>query len=87
METNQLLMEATIMAQLDHPHIAYLVGVTTADRPLLMHMAYYEHGASGGPLNKTEEGRVHTPPPPCFYFLHPVLLTCSCSCSLHLKLR
>ena len=43
-ESDELLMEATILAQFDHKHIAYLVGVTTTERPLLMHMAYYEHG-------------------------------------------
>ena len=32
------------MAQFDHPHIAYLVGVTTKGLPYMLHMAYYEHG-------------------------------------------
>jgi serine/threonine protein kinase len=32
------------MAQFDHPHIAYLVGITTKGLPYMLHMAYYEHG-------------------------------------------
>jgi hypothetical protein len=32
------------MTQFDHPHIAYMVGVTTIGLPYMLHMAYYEHG-------------------------------------------
>jgi Eph receptor A1 len=33
------------MAQFDHPHIAYLVGITTQGFPYMLHMAYCEHGS------------------------------------------
>jgi hypothetical protein len=39
-----IFLQATIMAQFDHPHVAYLVGVTTKGLPYMLHMAYYEHG-------------------------------------------
>ena len=44
--TNDMLREATIMAQVEHhPNLVSLIGVVTSGAPLLLLMSYCERGA------------------------------------------
>lgn len=42
---SELLEEAAILAQFDHPHVVQLVGVVTAGQPIIMVVEYAEHGS------------------------------------------
>ena len=47
-QQGQMLQEAALMAQFEHPHVVRLIGVVTLGDPLLVALEYCEHGV----LNK-----------------------------------
>jgi serine/threonine protein kinase len=44
-ERRELLVEAAVLGQFDHPHVIQLAGVVTIGQPLLMLVEYAEHGS------------------------------------------
>ena len=51
-DKQELMEEAAVMAQFQHPHVTSLVGVVTVGKPVLVIVEYMEHGSLKGYLEK-----------------------------------
>lgn len=61
-ELQNLLLEAAVTAQMDHPNVLSLIGVVTRGEPVCLLLQYCEFGALDSYLQKRSGGAVAIPP-------------------------